>query len=362
MDKLYGKVEDINLVKNISTGLDLCSITIDFDQVYIYYDVNELISFVGNDVSYTLRPDVIDGVPTQVICNIAKLVNVNVVDPNKITRLIPETEERTTCNFITKDLKLGEYYKSCIGLLMSIEVGSSSKSRWIDCKFLDKASKTITVRLFTIQNRTLDETEEWLKGLIGYYMMFDLEYTKYGFQTKEFTVLENGLEHSPAVSIAEERILQLAATDELVKEYIERYDLINAFKGLVDYEPGYLLVRIATLLSFIDTLDNVSNEFDIKSMRRAAVMTFGYMLPHKTEFSRGVLNINKILYSKDLVADKELVLMLDVLSTEEFSNTKKMFILLKQLTDRTLTIRKDDTDEEVNNVLFGAFTDVNRLY
>lgn len=360
-EKLTGKVESVTLVKNIAEDLDLCQIQIDFDKIFIFYNHNELMSFVGNDVEYSIRRDMVMDKMETVICNIAKISNIQVAASSTITSIVPQAEERLTCNFKFKDLKFGEYYPACTGLLTSYEVGSSDKSRWLDCTVLDKESKAGTIRLFVMNNRTIDESEEIIKEYVGHYVQFNLEYTKYGYQVKEITCLTAEVELSPAVVLSENFIRSVAAEDNLIQEYCDKYDFINTIKGLIDGEPGYALVRIATMLMFINTLDNTSAEFDIQAMKRAAFMMYGYLLPHKTNFSKSVLNVNRIMYSKELLTDKELLIILDVLSEEEITPTKKAFFTISDAVNAIINIRRG-SDEEVLSNLINSSAVIDRLF
>ena len=95
IERLQGKVENISIIRHIGDNLDLCSMQIDFDNLKIFYDANDLMQFVGKEVEYTTRPDVIDGHAELVICELAVLSTIQTVASTENVKLIPEGNKRT---------------------------------------------------------------------------------------------------------------------------------------------------------------------------------------------------------------------------------------------------------------------------
>lgn len=356
IERLQGKVEKITLVKKISPTLDLCEVQIDFDNLYIFYDMNDLFQFQGVDVLYTTRNDMIDGKEALVICEIAKLMTVQTVSSIENVKLIPEGVSRTVCNLDSKNVRFGQYYPNVVALMSKYTFGSSSKAKWFDCTLIDMESREFVVKLFS-SGMTEEEMEGMLKPMVGRYVNFDMEFTKYGFQTKEFIPLPQEVEESPEVLVAKEIITKLIADDEGLVEYNRKFDFLGHIPKVIDGEPGYAFVRMASELYMVNAIDNISTELDIRAMRRAIICSRGYMLPHKTEWSRPMLNSTKLLQVPALKADKELMLILDVLSQEEWSATKRTYVEVRRLVNNIIKIRRGVNDEEDGGIGYAAMSD-----
>ena len=348
IERLQGKVENISIIKHISDNLDLCSMQIEFDNLKIFYDANDLMQFIGQDVEYTTRPDVIDGQPELVICELALLSTIQTVVSTENIKLIPEGNKRTMCNIESRTIRFGDFYPNCVALMSGYTLGSSPKAKWFDCKMIDKVSKEFTVRLFA-SNVDYDRMVQILDGLKGGYVSFDLESTKYGYQTKEIIGLPGTVEDSPEVVVAREIIKSLIASDAGLLDYDRRYDFMNTISSVIDGEPGYMLVRMASEIYMINAIENISTDLNIKAMKRAVVCSRGYLLPHKANWSKPLLNTNKAMSIPTLKGDTELLLILDVLSEEQASETKQTYIKIKGLVNDIIDIRRGVSDEKIEN-------------
>lgn len=345
IERLQGKVEKVTFVKKIAENLDQCELQIDFDILTIFYDATELMQFSGKDVLYTVRPDVVDGEQKLVICELAMLTTVQTVQSTENIKLIPEGTSRTICNFDSRNARFGQYYPNVVGLLSKFTFGSSQKAKWFDCTMIDINSKEYMVKMFT-SGSTPEEMEAVLNPMIGRYVNFDMEYTRYGFQTTELIPLPQDVEESPEVVVAKEVIQTLINNDPALTEYNSRYGFINTVSSVIDGEPGYGLVRMASELYMINAVDNISTELDIRAMKRAVICSRGYMLPHKTDWSKPMLNTTKLMQIPELKTDKELMLILDALSDEEPSPTKLTYIEIRGLVDNIIRIRRGIYNEE----------------
>ncbi len=353
IERLQGRVERVKFIEKYPDGLDLCSMQIGFDDVKIFGDANEFTTFIGKDVMYTKRPDRINGVTEMVVYDLVVCSTVQTVSSSENVKLIPEGNKRTICNFESKDIRFGEYYPNRIALMSKAELGSSSKAKWFDCTMIDAASREFQIRLFATNTDTKDMTS-LLESFIGSYVAFDLESTKYGYQTKEIVLLPNSVEVSPEVIVAKTIIENLIKEDQGLMDYCTRHDFINVMTGVIDGEPGYNLVRIASEIYMINAIDNISTDLDIRAMRRAAICSRGYLLPKKVSWSRPILNTNKVLMIPTLKEDMELRLILDTMSEVEPSSTKKTYISIKGLVDDIIKIRRGINEEEsliaINNL------------
>ena len=356
IQQLQGKVEKITFIKNIGESLDLCEILIDFDLLKIFYSYNELLRFMDEQVLYTIRPDVVDGQVVNVICELAMLSTIQTVKSTDNIKLVPEGTNRTVCNLDSKSLRLGQYYPNVVAIMSKYVFGSSAKAKWFDCTLIDMCSREFVVKLFS-SGSTIEEMEQALKPMIGHYVNFDMEYTRYGFRTDEFVPLPQNVEESPEVIVAKEVIQGLINGDEALVEYNNRFNFMSTMSSVIDGEPGYTLVRMASELYMINAIDNISVELDIKAMKRAVICSRGYLLPHNTEWSKPMLNTTKLMQIPALKADKELMLMMDVLSAEEPSPTKLTYIELRGLVNNIIKIRRGSYNEKDSSVDIIALSD-----
>lgn len=360
IERLRGKVENITFISKIADSLDLCEIQIDFDTMKIFYNANDLMQFIGMEVLYTTRPDVVNGKMEVVVCELVALSTIQTLSSSENIKLIPEGNKRTVCNIESRNIRFGEFYPNCVALMSKYEYGSSPKAKWFDCTLIDSVSKEFQVRLFA-SNTDTEKVEDTLKLFVGGYVSFDLESTKYGFQTKEIVGLPNEVEASPEVTVAKDIIMKMISEDEALLEYDRKYEFINNMSSVIDGEPGYVLVRMASELYMVNAIDNISTDLDIKAMKRAIVCSRGYLLPHKTAWSRPMLNTNKLMSVGALKLDRELMLMLDVFSEEESSSTKQTYIKIRGLVNDIIKIRRGLSNEEDNTNYVNIVNNFNGL-
>lgn len=359
IERQEGRVESISIIKHLQDHLDLCTMVIGFDEIKIFYDANELMQFVGKDVEYTTRPDVVDGEPCLVICELALLSAIHTVESVDNIKLVPEGSKRTMCNVRVKTLRFGEFYANCIALMSKYQLGSSPKAKWFDCTMIDQESKEFVVRLFA-SNVETSNMDDILSSFLGKYVAFDMESTKYGLQTKEIIALPEMVEESPEVVVAREVIKNIIANDNGLRDYNYKYQYLDTMSSLIDGEPGYGLVRIASEIYMINAIDNISCDLDINAMKRAAICSRGYLLPHKTSWSRPMLNTNRAMGIPQLKEDRELMLMLDVLAEEDYSDTKQTYIKIKGMVNDIIEIRRGVHNEDEKDS-FGIATITNAL-
>lgn len=328
---ICGKVESVKLIEHKADKLDLCKITIDFDEIFIWGDYNELIDYIGKPVEYSVRQDVIDGKPVTVIANMANQYTVQTLSKQESIKLIPASGlGRAECTFDVSTLKYGDTAYGQVMLLSGYTAGKSDKTKWIDCTVIDKYSKLVTVRIFTKEVEGDIDAEATIAALVGYYIKSDITFTKYGYQTRGIELVNVPVVKAPEVDIATNVLVNEISKDTELQEYCNAYDLIYILSEHINIELGYELVYMAAEIALINELENMTDTYDFKAMRRAVFATRGYLLPSKTKFSKAVLNINK-LSKTSLKTDKELLLLLDPLADEEPSKTKVVFYKIKEI-------------------------------
>lgn len=351
IERLQGVVEQITRIESVGQSLDLCSIRIGFDDLKIFYDYNDLLDYLNCEVIYTTRRDVVRSVPDLVVCELVKLSTIQTVDKSENIRLIPEGNKRTICNFDSKAARYGNFYPNVTALMSDYTLGSSAKARWFDCTMIDMNSHEFSVKKFE-SDGSLETLEDIYKQMVGKYVVFDLEFTRYGFQTKEITSLPQSVELSPEVIVAKTILEKVVDEDSAIKDYCSKYDVIRYLSGAIDGEPGYALVRMASEIYMINAIDSISTDLDIRAMKRAVFCSRGYMLPHKTEWSIPLLNNSKIMQVPELKVDKELMLIIDALSREPISPTKATYIKLRGLVNDIISIRRGvENEKEITDTL-----------
>lgn len=317
MSMMTGRVESVTLIENIGKKLDYCSIQIDFDDIKIFGAYAELLGYVGKLVQYDIRRDIYKNEPITVVANIANMYTVQTVDKSTGIRITPvNSEERAECNFDIRSLKYNDTDRECIGFLAGYSTGSSSKTTWVDCTVIDRVGKSFSLRIFVKNVTNKGDSESIIKGLVGRYIKFNIQYTKYGYQSDCIELHNVPVVVPPEVETATNILLDVLSSDEDLAKYVEQYDFINYLKGVIDYEIGYHLVRIAAELSVIDVLENITTIYGKRVLYRLAIASRGYLLKSARQYSRPVLNINKVLRSP-LRNDTELMLCLDPYAEEE---------------------------------------------
>lgn len=343
-----GTVESVKLIKTITGGLDMCSIVIDFDEYIAFYPFAELSTFLQERVRYDTRPDMVEGVIRNVLTDIILVSEVQTIDKVDNIKLIPKTKDRPMCNFDIHDIRFGSYQNGCTALLVKATPGESKRAKWTDCEMLDKNSNLFSIRIFNDKIVKDADNSIGIAENVNCYVKFDLVSTKYGYQTEELYFVSDNTEPSPEVKIAKEIVQQAINEDPALVKYCSTYKFADAIDAHIDGEPGYLWVRMATELYLIQALENVADELNIISMKRAAICSNGYTLPHKDGWANNILNSVKILKIEGLNDDLELKMMLDPMFNLAPTSTKKMYLLIKDMVTNLINIRRNIDEEDRN--------------
>lgn len=349
-----GRVEAVTLLEHIEDGLDYIQVQIDFDIHPMFGDYYKVLSLLNKDVEYSVRPDLYKGQKITAIANIADIYTIQTVAQEENIKLIPVCErERAVCNFDISALDFGDSQRGCIGFLADYTKGSSDVATWVDLKVIDQKSRCFILKRFTTNYKPENglTVDDIVSGMVGHYIKFNIRRTKYGYQTDEedLELMNIPVLVPPEVEIAEKEILKAVADDKELQEYLSMYDFIPTLKKLIFYEMGYHLVHIASEIYMIKALSNISTEYNAKTLIRAAICSRAYLLPSKGEYSRSLLNTNKMLRSS-LKSDMELAYILDALSEAEATPTKKAYIQVATFVNKILSERRGINEETVDNV------------
>lgn len=352
INKLTGHVDSVKVIADIAGGFCECDILIDFDEYKIFYQRDIILSYVDEDVFYNVRPDVVHGETCQVICEIALVTEVMTVDANKSSKLIPIDSRRPICNFKINDIKFGEFKPNCIAILTKYVMGRSAKAKWYDCELLDAQSHLFELRLFS-PDADPTKPQDTMDVLLNGYVQFDIESTKYGYQTNELRGIAQKVEASPEVAIAKVVVENTVKADGPLLQFVTETKLFEYLDSYVDAEPGYAYVRMASEIYLIEALANITNDIDERSMKRAVVCSYAYVIPHKDHWARNIVNVIKILKYTELRADNVLKSLLDPAFEDKCTSSKLMYMAIKRMVSQIIDIRRGIKHEEADNLIDG---------
>lgn len=313
--KRIGTVNKLTLVEKINEDVNLCKIEIDFDTYHIFGLYHELLDYLNCQVEFVLRKDVYKGEEIEIVANFVDRRVITTIEKQEDIKLIPKRSARGFCTFDSSTMKFGDTDMNCIALMVDYVLGSSKRTKWVDITCLDKFSKVFYVKAFINKLDTPVNPEEVLDGCKGNFIKLSISSTQYGLQCDGIELYETNETLAPEVIIARQRIDELVKKDSELSAYADRYNLLEALSGIIEFDIGYHLINIAAELAVINTVDNITNAYDIRLLYRAAVTSRGCLLPSKTRFSNSMLNVNRVLNS-ELKGDVELLKILDIGCTE----------------------------------------------
>ena len=343
-----GRVEKLNLLSHIKPGLDYCSIQIDFDEMRIFGQYNELIKYIGQYVKYSTAEDMYQGVTFTRVVEFFLEQTVQTVDRTEGVKLMPQrADSRAGCNFSVDAVRAGDSEINCTAFLCGYEKGASSRTKWVDLSLVDRNARMFSLRMFTKDLVGNVDPELALEGMKGNYVRFNVSSTKYGLQTDRLEVVDYPVVPPPEVVIAVSQIEQRTCEDGSLWEYMQSYRYIETLKGIIYGEMGYHLVELASELYMIDMLSDISCEYDIKLLRRAAVASRGYLLPSKNKFSKVILNTNRILRSP-LKDDMALIAILDMPGGAEDTANKRAFYRIRKFCRQVINERRGYGEEDIS--------------
>lgn len=339
VERREGHVYSVRTISNYSDNFAMLKIEIDFDEYYIFYDPAQLTQFVDKDVYYTTRPDVVNEKKVEVVCEIALVTEVVTLDKvSNDVKLIPFDVKRPVCNFNIREVKFGEYKVGCIAILTGMDKGESRKATWLDCHLIDAYGHMFDLRMFTDLSNVTDVSK--FSGMINGYVEFDLESTKYGYQTTSIQSLPQDIEKSPEIAIARSVVMDYINSDPVINNLVASTGLVTVLDNYVDTEPGYLWVRIASELYLIDTFDNITSGMNITTMKRATIATRLFALPHSGEWSNTIVNVVKMLKFSEISKDNDLRSIVDVFYKGDTSETRIFYFKIRDMVDSIIRLRR----------------------
>ena len=355
--KKIGNVTSITLVRQYSTNLSLLDVVIDtFDSYKMFYDYNDALKFIGQDVEFITTQDIIDGFEYTVIHSFTVKNIVNCVelketeDEEYETSLIPKLSKTSkVVSFDSTSLKVGDVSKAQIVFIHDCVNGKSLVSKWKDFKCLDCNSKSFNLRLFSND----DNIDEFVSNIVGRYAMVDIKNTHYGLQvldggTMEVYQQEVVLPHE--VLAARLLLNRYLTKDKELSDYVNKYDMIEKLSKIIKYELGYNLVDMAIEMKLINTLCSIDNSnYDRKLLMRAVFVTRSYLVGDKVSLSNYTVNYHRLITSS-LKNDSKLLQLLDVnYIPEEPDRNKDAYLNIRKFAFNIIKERRGIVEENSIN-------------
>lgn len=288
------KIEQLNDMDVLLVGFD------DGTTAYWFYNEALAMDFLNKEVVVSFRNDMYKGNIVSVINTFVQPSKVNVVDRRENVRLFVEQEDNQS-NLSFNDMVDGETKTGCLYYCVASQLKTSDKSVWLEMRIRDKSMRIATLRVF---NPTTDA-----QNLAGKYCQSSLTRSVYGFQTKEVFEATGECPRNPEIDIAKDFVTSYFADDVSANAFMTAVDFMNKMEQVIDYEPGYGLVRMAMELSMCEQLYNVTNSLDVKLMEYAILTSRAHYCTNM-QFSDEVCNVILTIRCKWPNAVK-LVAMLD---------------------------------------------------
>lgn len=355
-----GTIEQIELINTYEDGLQLCEVTMDdFSSYKIFGDYNDLLKYSGKQVEFSTRPDIINGLREEIVSTIAERSIVSMVDINdksiieddsSLTLIPNKTNVVDVITFDSLTLKKEDVALAQIILVVDYKDGKSQKgAKWKDFTCLDKNSRAFNLRLFTNDSNV----DEFAKNIIGHYAMVDIKNTPYGLQVhNDFKIYDQEVQIPPEAQLASLTLNVNLREDKELKEYVEKYDLINKLKTMIYYEPGYHLVEMSAELILINAICRIFEGYDKKLLKRAVFASRGCLLSANTKLSKDKINYHRIITSS-LKNDVDLIRLLDQMSgVEEGDINKSAYLNIRQFISTLMRERRGLLEEsKINNLV-----------
>lgn len=323
----------IELVETLSANNDLLKVTIDDNtEAYWFYSYSNALQYLNQDVIVEYRQDIYKGEMRQFIATF--------VIPTVITTLSKDTNIKlfsdSVDNYATlsfNEIQIGETVPNCIVYCVNSEFKSSAAATWQELIIRDKTMHIAKLRIFDYDNKMAD--------FKGRYVQTDLSRNKYGFQSEFIFPIEGSVMPNAEIEIAANYIKTYFCNDMAAMDFMNAYTFIPSMKEYIDYEPGYGLVRLAMELSIVDSMSNVTNDVDLKSIAHALLACRGY-ITRNSELSPTVNNI--IMASKIKWDNKTKVLKLLDIEQDEVLPERRVYDSVKDMVSVLLTVRKGIAD------------------
>lgn len=324
------KCTDITKVDNLPEVGDLLKVTFDDGaEALWFYPQAESLQYVNQEVYVEFRQDIYRGELKQFIATLVIPRVIQTLDKHESFKLyIDQRDEYSNVSF--REMKIGETMYGAKVFCVKNEYKTSSRAVWMEMLIRDMFMHVATLRIFDPTSTEID--------FAGRYIFANITKTAYGFQTKD-KIADLNIDSTPnaEVALAEEFIKNYFADDAAALQYMNRTNIIQSMKALIDYEPGYALMRLAMHLSIIESMDNVSNDVDLRAISDAMLCSYGYCT-RTSIMSHSFINVS--LAANDSWKNRNLVLQLLDDALEEKPKEFEVYRSVVDLVNTILEIRK----------------------
>ena len=277
------KCTGIRQVQTDGNNGDLLEVTIDNSiTAYWFYSYADAMQFLDQEVIVEYRKDVYDGALRQFIKTFTMPTIVNVLDKKEEIRLYLDQADNE-CNLAFSEIKIGESRPGCIVFCVSQEYKSSANAVWMELVIRDKTMHVAKLRIFDYENPEAQ--------LAGHYIIGALSRNKFGFQSEDVVTAPGEIRENPEIAIAIQFIHNYFSTDVVAMQYINKLNVIESLREVVDYERGYALMRMAMELAMCDSLNNIAKDVDVTAIGHTILASYGYLLRPNSILSSSVNNV-----------------------------------------------------------------------
>ncbi|MCM1219025.1 MAG: hypothetical protein NC548_31470 [Lachnospiraceae bacterium] len=280
-----------------STNGDLLEVTIDNSITALwFYDYADSMQFLNQEVIVEYRKDVYDGQLRQFIKTFTVPTVVNTLEKQDGFKLYLDQQDNE-CNLAFSEIQSGETRPGCIVFCVAQEYKSSAHAVWMELLIRDKTMHVAKLRIFDYESDKIE--------LAGHYIIGELSRNKYGFQTDRVVVAPGEIRRNPEIDIALQFIKNYFSTDVPIMTFLNQTNLLEAMLKHVDYEEGYVLVRLAMELAMCEALNNITKDVDVQAIGQILLLSYAHLARPSSVLSPVVNNV--FLAQQVMLSNRRLV-------------------------------------------------------
>lgn len=291
----------IEKMNDVRDSYELLKVTIDNSvAAYWFYDYAESLKYLDQEVIVEYRDEIYHGELCKFIKTFVLPTVVQTLDKKENIKLYCDIEDNQS-NLSFSEIVDGETRPGCIVYCVDCQFKSSSNAVWQELTIRDRSMHIAKLRLFNYDNKAAN--------FKGSYVMTELSRNKFGFRSELISPISGEVAPNPELKIARQYIMSYFSNDPVSMQYITETSVLDYLSEDIDYERGYGLVRLATELSMVDAMYNMTKDVDLSAIGRALLCMRGY-LTHVSVLSKSV---NSIMVAMKYMWDnrKTVILLLD---------------------------------------------------
>lgn len=309
---------------------DLLEVTIDNTVSALWFwPYADSLQYVNQEVIVEYRKDIYNGQMRQFIKTFTIPTVVNTLDKKDNFKLFLDQRD-DKCSLSFNEIAVGESRLGCIVYCSHQEFKSSANATWMELLIRDKLMRVAKLRVF--------DPEDPNAELAGHYIVCPLSRSKYGFQSDNVHVAPGDAMENPEIELARQYIQNYFSDDVVAMGYINKIQMFDMLKEYVDYERGYVLMRMAMELALCDAMRNIANDVDLTAAGHVILTSFGYATRPNSVLSKTVNNV--FLAQQFQFPNKNVVVTCLDEGLEEHDPVYTVVKKIKDTVDTILSIRK----------------------